>query len=199
MKNFKISGIILILVFSFLTLGTSRCNPDQSADMKQAEATKKSMNEAQRQVGMPNIVNFQQRKMMKWIYELADKENLITYTYIKSDMTGKLIFIGKTLGYGVPFSAQFTNPMRIWDQESEGGASGKMNDAGELQVIPNPDPNGLYMPTSSSATWVILIDPKDGQPRPIYVEPEIVVSPIPLSQHLPGVVIGDESQWGKNK
>jgi hypothetical protein len=173
-----------IAVMAILTMGAQRCSSDEgvksTADQKQASQTARMMNEAQRQVGMPGIVNFQQRKLMKMIYELSDKENLITYAYIKSDYLGKLFFIGKCIGYGVPFSAQYTNPMRIWDLERDGGGIQKTGDTGEIQVIPQPDPNGLFMPTSSSATWLMMIDPKTGKPRPVYIEPEIVVSPFPL-------------------
>jgi hypothetical protein len=38
------------------------------------------------------------------------------------------------------------------------------------------------MPTSSSATWIMMIDPKDNKPKVVYFEPEIVVSPFPLHQ-----------------
>jgi hypothetical protein len=64
--------------------------------------------------------------------------------------------------------------------ESEGGARNKINDNGELQTIPQADPNGLYMPTSSSATWVMLKDPKTGKIHPVYVESDITVSPFKL-------------------
>ncbi len=47
-------------------------------------------------------------------------------------------------------------------------------------IIPQADPNGLYMPTSSSATWLILIDPVTKKARPAYFEPEIVVSAFKL-------------------
>ena len=100
------------------------------------------------------------------IIELCDKENLICYAYIKSDYQGKLFFIGKCVGYGIPFSAQYTNPERY-----------EINGA----TLPQPDPNGLFMPTSSSATWLMMIDPKTNKPRPVYIEPEIVVSPFPLN------------------
>ncbi len=142
---------------------------EKSADKVQSEQTEKAMSEANRQIGMPNIINFQQRKTMKLIYELADQENLITYAYIKSDYQGKLFFIGKCIGYGVPFSAQFTNPEHIVRPY-----------AGSYISMPQPDPNGLFMPTSSSATWLMMIDPKTNKPRPVYIEPEIVVSPFPL-------------------
>ena len=118
---------------------------------------------------MPNIANFQQRKLMKMIYELCDKEDLVCYAYIKSDYQGKLFFIGKCIGFGIPFSAQFTNPIKTVSRWS-----------GYVEQLPQADPNGLFMPTSSSATWLMMVDPDTNEPRPVYIEPEIVVSPFPL-------------------
>jgi hypothetical protein len=123
---------------------------------------------------MPSIVNFQERKLAKEIYELRDKENLICYTYLKSDYTGKLIFLGKCVGYGLPYSVQFTNPQK-YVEDPHGSF-----DAGSI-VIPQAYLNGLFMPEGLSATWVMLIDPNTGKPRPVYVEPEVVVSPFPLN------------------
>jgi len=125
MKNSRIlsrlSIIGLIICFGLVFAGYNNCgsgNPNKnSADVVQARASQVLLSEAQRQVGMPNIVNFQQRKLMKLIYELCDKEDLVCYAYIKSDYQGKLFFIGKCIGFGIPFSAQFTNPMRIYDAE----------------------------------------------------------------------------------
>lgn len=140
------------------------------SDKIQQEQSESLFMEAQRQIGMPNMVNFQQRKLMKMIMELCDKEDLICFAYIKSDYSGKLNFIGKCVGYGIPFSAQFTNPEKlVW------GSSGR-----GYHSLPQADPNGLFMPTSSSATWLIMIDPKTNQGRPVYIEPEIVVSPFKL-------------------
>jgi hypothetical protein len=185
MKKLNITiSLLLLFAVSFVFMGIDGCGgkePNQnSADAVQARQTQIALSEAQRQVGMPNIVNWQQRKLMKLIYETADKENLITYVYIKSDYLGKLFPIGKGIGYGVPFSAQYTNPSRIYDAEQEGGVIGKYQDSGEVQVLPQADPNGLFMPTSSSATWMLMIDPQTDKPRLVYIEPEIVVSPFPL-------------------
>lgn len=155
------------------------CDIPETADNIQAQQTNIAMNEAQRQVGMPNIVNFQQKKLMKLVYELCDKEDLICYVYIMSDYQGKLFLIGKCVGFGIPFSAQYTNPERIvdgWKQlgYSTSGSSG-------IVTVPQPDPNGLFMPPSTAATWVMMIDPKTNKPRPVYFEPDIVVSPFPLT------------------
>ena len=161
LKNMFVSLMIICALFTF-----SGCK--ETADEKQAKKTENLMSEIDRQVGMPNITNFQQKKLMKMIYELCDKENVITYAYIKSDYYGKLYFIGKCVGYGIPFSAQYTNPER-----RSAGHRGAI-------ALPQPDPNGLFMPTSSSATWLMMIDPETDEPRPVYIEPEIVVSPFKL-------------------
>lgn len=164
MKKYLRLSLVLLLV------GLAACEMpvDNSAETKQKHATAKLLNEAQRQIGMPNIVNFQQRKLLKMIQEQCDKENLICYAYIKSDYKGQLVFIGKCIGYGVPFSAQFTNPMK------------KITGYQSITTQPQADPNGLYMPSSSSATWLMMIDPETQKPRPVYLEPEIVVSPFEL-------------------
>lgn len=46
--------------------------------------------------------------------------------------------------------------------------------------MPQSEPNGLFMPDSLSATWLMMIDPDTGEPRPVYVEPLIIVSPFKL-------------------
>jgi len=178
-----------IVLFAVMMVACENRPEKASSDIEQAKQTEIALSEAQRQIGMPNINNFQQRKLMKWIYELADKEDLITYAYIKAEYLGKLIFVGKCLGYGIPFSAQFTNPEKVVHKCTYQG--------GSFGTLPQADPNGLFMPTTSSATWLIMIDPADGKPRPLYFEPEIVVSPFPLSPYLGEVVIGNEAAWGK--
>ena len=71
------------------------------------------------------------------------------------------------------FSAQYINPMKKQYICSCSSV-----------VLPQADPNGLYMPTSSLATWLLMIDPKTNKPRPVYIEPEIVVSPFSLSKEV---------------
>lgn len=145
-----------------------------SADETQRNATMESMKEAQAQVGMPAIVNFQERKLAKMIFELRDQEDLICYAYIVNKMQGKLVYIGKCIGFGLPYSVQFTNPQKITRRKI---ASMTYSDT---HVLPQPDPNGLFMPSGLSATWLMMVDPTTGDARPVYLEPEIVVSPFKL-------------------
>ena len=148
------------------------CKQVENADEIEARQTKQLRAEALRQMGLPNIVNFQQRKTLKMILELCDKEKLICYAYLYNRFTGKLVFFGKCVGYGIPFAAQYTNPERIakvW---------------GELVKLPQPDPNGLFMPTSSQATWLLWIDPSTHKVKVVYCEPSILVTPVRLPDTL---------------
>jgi hypothetical protein len=144
-----------------------------AADKEQRVQTAQAMEEAQSQIGMPAIVNFQERKIAKMIIELRDREDLVCYAYIVNKMEGKLVFIGKCLGFGLPYSVQFTNPLRPEEVDVMGSPNAAV-------AIPQPDPNGLFMPDGLSATWLMMIDPETGEARPVYLEPEIVVSPFPL-------------------
>ena len=146
----------------------SSCDRTESSSEKEAAATEKAMQEQIATVGMPAIKNWQEKKLAKMIFELRDQEDLITYAYIVN-LNGQLIFLGKCIGYGLPYSTQYTNPMRTHSSYSGG-----------YEILPQADPNGLYMPEGLSATWLMLIDPKTGDPRPVYIEPEIIVSPFPL-------------------
>ena len=168
-----------LIVGLVLTVSIVSCNngSTKSVDEIQSDKTETLMSEALRQIGMPNITNFQQLKLMKMIYELCDKENLLCYAYLWNAYAGKLVFLGKCVGYGVPFSAQYTNPEKIVDDPFGNYASGG-------RVVPQPDPNGLYMPSSSSATWIIMKDPNTGEIRPVYCEPQILISPFPMPDYL---------------
>jgi hypothetical protein len=134
------------------------------ADTVERNKLESLQEEAVRQSGMPNIVNFTEKKNLKWIYELCDREKFTTYTYLV-DMNGKLHFFCESIGYGVPYSAQYVNPEKYYTNST---------------TLPQAEPNGLFKPTSSDATWVIAATP-DG-PAAVYVEQRIVVSPFKLPQ-----------------
>jgi len=144
------------------------CSSSDSADDKMAEKTEQAMNEANKQIGMPAIKNYQERKLAKMIFELRDQEDLVCYAYVVARNTGRLVFVGKCIGYGLPYSVQFTNPLKVIKNNSAG-----------FGAVPQADPNGLFMPSGLSATWLMMID-SDGDARPVYFEPEIVVSPFLL-------------------
>ena len=169
----KIVSVAFIVAIAIYLVG---CGPvRKSSDGKMRSQTERAMSEANRQIGMPAVKNFQERKLAKMIFELRDQENLITYAYIVN-LQGELIFIGKCVGFGLPYSVQYTNPQKLVDRFGR-TIEGRSY---EPHVMPQADPNGLFMPEGLSATWLMMIDPKTDKARPVYVEPQIIVSPFPL-------------------
>lgn len=169
----KITGILFICLFGILCLGASDCNGQKSSsDTIQRDQAEKLLQEGTAQVGMPAIKNFRERRILKDILELRDREGLTTYTYLFNQYTGELHFFGITIGYGIPCATQFTNPQKI-------AASGHQYG---YAVLPQADPNGLFSPASAEGTWVLMKNPQGKEVVPVYVEPRIVVSPFILPQ-----------------
>lgn len=139
-------------------------NSDQDFQKQQELLMKQAFNA----VGMPAITNFAERRQMKQIYELRD-QNIPTYTYLVG-LDGK---VGQKLcdsvGFGIPASTSFTSPQR----PTYNGNSG-------VATLPQADPNTLFPPTSSDATWVLCLNPETKKPVPLYVEPHVIVSPFKL-------------------
>lgn len=162
--------IILLLVLSSVLMSAS-CEGPQSADEITEQKQEKLNKELNAQTGMPSVANATMKKQLKMIIEECDKPKLICYAYTFSEITGKYVFFGKCVGYGVPYATQYTNPSRI--AHHVGG--------GDYAILPQADPDGLFKPVESSATWLMMINPRDPDDiRPVYVEPTIIVSPFEL-------------------
>lgn len=160
-------GLAAALTASAVLL--SGCEPTKSTGaQRETAATNQLLDRASTVVGIPGITNFTEKKQLKMLYELRDDADLVTYSYYL-DLNGNKHKVCPTtsVGYGMPFSAQFTAPS-IDDRTSYG-----------TKTIMQPEPNGLYMPDSTSATWVICLG-GDGNLKPVYVEPQIIVSLEPM-------------------
>jgi len=173
--------LIVCLLWPVFFVGCEKDTPND-ADKDQARKTQQAMKEANAQVGMPALVNYQEKKLAKMLYELRDQEKLICYAYLKS-LEGKAVYLGKCIGYGLPYCVQFSNPERVVDYDDVLPRAGASFAYGKL---PQPEPNGLFMPQSLSATWLMMIDPDTGESRPVYIEPEIIVSPFLLTNAIGG-------------
>lgn len=166
------------LLASLLALTTAACGPmattDQAA-MRQGKSTRTAMDNADREVGMPRIVNYSQRKLLKNAYEDMDQTTL-TYVYAQSAMDGKFVCLGQAVGYGVSLGTQFTAPE--FPQGLRFGASDFTQDG--TYMLAQPDPNGLYQPTSGAATIVNLVNPLNGEAHTALIEPNVITSPSKL-------------------
>ena len=173
MKKRAFGLVLVMLLLAGVFVGCDEAIKD-STDIER-ERQEELMKEAGSQVGMPNISNFFEKKLAKKIFELRDDSNLITYAYTQN-MDGKYVYLGTCIGYGLPYSTQYTNPERI----EQGGIS--ENRWGT--AIAQADPNGLYSSDGLSATWLVLLDEETGEQSIIYAEPEIVVTQNKLPRRL---------------
>lgn len=133
----------------------------EGINQKDVVETSKRMKEMRAQVGYPNITNFTEAKFAKLTSELRDKE-IRTWSYYV-DMNGGRHLLCESVGFGLPYSVQVTNPSSYYN-----GA-----------VLPQAEPNGLYMPDSAEASWVLCSDGKGGV-APVYSEERLIISPFPL-------------------
>lgn len=168
-----------ILALCVLTIALTACQEDNSGTNREARASKQNLDAASVAVGTPAIMNYSEKRLLKMLYELRDQSNLVTYSYF-TDMNGNLhkICPSTSVGFGIPYSTQFTSPKSLsinrplWPD----GTSGQS----QTWEAPQPEPNGLYMPDSTNATWVICLGDK-GKLNPVYVEPQVIVSLTPMT------------------
>ena len=164
----KVTNMKLTLAFIAATALLAGC--DVKPDSRQIEAQKQEemSKQAIESVGMPAVVNYAEKRMMKDIIELRDRMQP-TYTYIV-DMNGKYHKVCDSLGYGLPYATQYTNP-----QMKVSGQNGNV-------TLPQADPNGLYSPASADGTWVMCLNSKTKKAEPQYIEPRIMVMTYPLGE-----------------
>lgn len=94
-----------------------------------------------------------------------------TWSYIMSINTGELTELCPSYGYPIPGGTELSNPQQItYARDTNGNVSSTWN------VIANPEPNGLYPPSTSAGTLVNCVN-NDGSVSPVYVEPYVVAFP----------------------
>jgi hypothetical protein len=157
---------VLVLPFVAVILGGANGNGCTSTDGQVSEAQEVKMAEANAQVPLPDITNWQEKRMVKTLYELRD-QSIATHSYILNTMQGCLIYLGASVGYGIPYATQYSAPTQY---------SGNYN-----YSKPQAEPNGLFMPVDARGTWVMLKDPESTAVKPVYIEPDVIVSPFRLT------------------
>jgi len=165
----KLKYLLVLVALCGVGAAQEDCT-NQNSDSIQRDQQEQLLKEGTAQTGMPAIKNFRERKLLKDVLELRDQDGLVTWTYIVAEMTGKLVCIGESVGYGIPYSTQYTNPQKY---------------VGQGSTLPQADPNGLFSPASSEGTWVLLKDPNSKNVSTVYIEPRIIVSPFKLASDTP--------------
>ncbi|MFH1192372.1 MAG: hypothetical protein V1655_02760 [bacterium] len=165
----KISAFLFVLIMFFI----SACDYQPSSDSIQQAEQERILREGTAQLGMPNIKNFRQKRMLKDIKELCDQMDYITYLYIFSEYRCCYVYIGEGIGYPIPYATQYTNPQKIAQAPTRGYA-----------IIPQSDPDALFYPSNAEGSWYMLKDPVSGQVKPHYSESRLSANPFKLPDRL---------------
>jgi hypothetical protein len=165
-KKIAMMALPMVMAASIANAGWFDPNSDDAMRKQQEQL----MLQAWNAVGMPGITDFAERRQLKQIYELRDK-SVATYTYLVG-LDGKIgDKICNSVGFGIPYATQYTNPQSTTTIGGQG-----------ITTIPQADPNGLFSPASADGTWVLCVDPETKKAVPLYIEPKIIVSPFELQK-----------------
>lgn len=164
MKNFL---LIATLLATFV--GCEEPTISKTSTEIERERQEELSKQAIESVGLPNISNFYEKKTLKKILEMRDNPKLINYFYTKNEMTGKWVYEGKCIGFGISYTTQYTNPEKMG--HLDGGEYGARNP----YTLPQADPNGLYSVPNGTATWIMRVT-DNGDTIVDYIESEIRVS-----------------------
>ncbi len=172
MKQAKILAVAVFALFA-------ACAPPPTSSDVQRDRQETMVAEGVSQVGVPAIVNFREYKLAKDIYEMRDQTGLVTYTYLWSDIQGKLLFFCDSIGYPIPYATQFSAPESV--QRFYLPGRGNVPREWGKEKLPQAEPNGLFTPSSAEGTWVMCKDPNGKDTRPTYVEPRVIVTQFKLT------------------
>lgn len=171
MKKSKIIALIICTILLACVLaGCEWYNKSE-----ETQYTEDLKNQILDKYGFPDVEHFFEYTQLKEIYELRDDPNLICYWYTRNEYTGKWIFQGTCIGYGIPYGAAITAP----ESCQQGYAGGSYRN-----ILPLSEPNGLYTDSVvTTATWILATD-VNGEITPVYVETSITVSQTKLPANL---------------
>jgi hypothetical protein len=174
MRTLTASLIAAGVAFSLAACDDQAAQPTAN-QLEQAQQAK-AQAEGNAAVGPVSITHWTQKSQFKAILEAFDQPNLVTYSYLFSNYTGKLVPLCRSQGYGFNEATQYTNPlMAQWKQA--GGSGYDWTSA----VVAQQDPNGLYSPQSSAGTLMLCLTTA-GKVQPVRSEPDVITLPVPYEQ-----------------
>lgn len=180
-----LSVLLTMCVLMCLAACKSGSAAGETTSVQQDETsyTQDLMDQMTDEIGMPEITNYYEKNLAKAILEKRDDSDLICYVYNQT-MDGEYVYVGRSMGYGLPASVQYTNPE----------AAGYITKYSEISAytIPQADPNGLYSAEGLDATWLMMIDDETGETYIMYTEPEVTV----VENKLPRRIVTEKSLEG---
>lgn len=116
-----------------------------------------------------------ERDLVIQLYNLRNSE-IATHSVWRADL-GTIEGDCPSMGYGLPYDTSLTNPWVATDQDVQGHKHTAQG--GALASISQPEPNGIFASTNTSATWVMCVG-DGGRLEPHYIEAKVTVYPGPV-------------------
>lgn len=162
----------LILLGSVLPIimALTGCIPDgqQTEDAKIVERQQAQYAKAQ---PVPIYDWSLERDLLIKLYDIRNAK-VATHSVWRSDY-GMIEGDCPSMGYGLPYDTSLTNPLVATDENPRGGNENSLTSIGQ------PEPNGVFASTNTSATWVMCVG-AGGIIEPHYVEGKVTVYPGPV-------------------
>ena len=162
--NWKVLSFILIavLIFSLAAcVGTTVSQTEQNQQNSGVLAIVQNQ-------PVPDLGGYSfPRQVVIETYEALNK-TVSTWSYSMT-IDGKIIELCPSFGYPIPGGTELTNPQQITAEHIDGLGW-------ENGVLSNPEPNGLYPPSTSAGTLVECVN-SDGTVSPMYFEPDVFALP----------------------
>lgn len=165
------AALLAIILWSTFAEPANACwwCTEPTSDKAMRQQSEQQQKDIDMQAGFPAIVNGFEKRMVRMLYEMRDDPEYRTHTYIVT-MTGEFIKVCDSVGYGINASIQFSNPSKPY----------RYSNTSIGYAMPQAEPNGLFMPEGLAATYVMCINGEEL--NPVYVEPEVLVSPFPMTE-----------------
>ena len=163
-------ALIFALALTFATIG---CDEVRDSNRIETEKQEQGLQEMAKQVGMPAVSNFREKKILKMVIEMRD-QNITTFTYSHAEYNGKFRFMGNSIGFPISAATQFTAPTKMqWYGSNHG-----------WRQVPQADPNGLYSPASAEGSYLLMQDPVTKEVKACYFETRVNTLPFKLPDNL---------------
>lgn len=167
----KYSVPIGLLTVVLLCGAGGSCEQDTSqptAAQVEAKAQNLQYDQILRNQPAPSFDWSLERHMLIEIYK-ARQRAVNTFSVVQSPYTGKVLWSCPSIGFPLPYATQLTNPEQVAGHTYYSG-TGSVS----AVAIPQQEPNGLFTPGQSDATWVPCVNDK-GKITPVYEEKHVTV------------------------
>jgi hypothetical protein len=163
--KYLISLSIAVLLFT----GCDLYKTESSAESKAVEAQQAQYLKTQ---PVPAYDWSLERDLLIKLYNLRN-DKVSTHSVWRSQM-GTIEGDCTSMGYGLPYDTSLTNPLISVDR----AGNRKVGDVTDysLTSVSQPEPNGIFASTNTSATWVLCVN-KSGAIEPVYTEAALNVYP----------------------